>query len=182
VQVRKTFYYVGIYDPRIDISWPYFAEEGRFLSKNRRVCSISKAAEFESPREARLFFAGWKHNAHFKMELVPGQRTVTLPEPNYPPRHPWTILKRIREGESRSCFAQTAREWYDGANMRESLTKSTFSRHWAALLKYGIDISNTPSPESRELLESAKRAMREVAGSEEGALNGRPSLKLVTSA
>ena len=63
---------IGVFDPLQNDNWPwhYHYEDGRYLSGKKRVCGLSKAAEFSSKEEARMFFHQWKGNQKYKMELI----------------------------------------------------------------------------------------------------------------
>lgn len=146
MQVQKSYFYIGIYNPIIDEVWPYFNSwDGTYLSEKNRVCSIKKAIEFESPKKAREFFHSWKHKAKWRMELVEFKKWVDAPDPVYAKGDPRSIIKNIHNGEKSSTYATTAIEWFSKIDIKSRMTPQTFQRHRTILLKYNIDIENKPS-------------------------------------
>lgn len=71
-KITVTKYLIGVFDPEVDESWPWHChyEHGIYLSAKSRLCKISKAAEFNSADEARMFFHKWKGKGRNKMEVI----------------------------------------------------------------------------------------------------------------
>lgn len=143
--LRRSRFVVGVYDPNIDDSWPYFhPDEGVYLSRNKRLCSQKSAIEFDIPDQAREFFGSWKHSYRYALHVLEYKTYIDVPEPVFPDDHPRSILKRIRANEH-SGIAHTAFDWLSGSDFFRSYSKSTLARHRNALLKYGIDIYQKPT-------------------------------------
>lgn len=139
----KSRFYVGVYDPSMYDSWPYFhLDEGVYLSKNKRLCSHKSAIEFDDPEKAREFYASWRHADCYRLHVCPFQIHVEVPMPVFPDDHPRSILRRIENNEPRYIF-NTALQWFFG-DSRFFLAKSTLAKHRKILLAYGIDINCKP--------------------------------------
>lgn len=68
----ELMYMIGIYDPKVDNSWPwhFHYERGVYLSDKKRRCGDSKAAKFKSKPEAEQFYSSWNGSKKFDMELI----------------------------------------------------------------------------------------------------------------
>lgn len=143
-KARRSRFHVGVYDPQEFDSWPYFhPDEGIYLSKNKRLCSIKSAIEFDQPQQAVEFYASWKHAARYRLSVREYKTWVDVPDPVFPDDHPWSILRRIQENEF-SYVHSTAFIWFLGKT-DYPWSKSTLARHRKILLNYGIDINQQPS-------------------------------------
>lgn len=140
----RSRFHAGVYDPSQHKSWPYFhADDGKYLSSKHRICGIGTAAVFETPDEARRFYAEWKRCNDYKLSIREFKIQVEVPPIIYPPDHPRSIMAKIITAESRSIQG-TALLWFAGEKGLEC-SKQTWSRHRRALLKYGIDINEKPT-------------------------------------
>jgi hypothetical protein len=134
----------GVYDPAIYDSWPHFhADEGRYLSKKKHLCSLSSAAEFEHPQQVREFYSSWKHAHRYKLHVNEFKTHVEIPEHVFPDDNPWSVLKRIQESESSYVYS-TAFFWFSGIQ-DVHFSKSTIAKHRKILLLYGVDINLKPA-------------------------------------
>jgi hypothetical protein len=151
MQILKTFYLIGVYDPNLNGSWPwhFYYENGQYLSEKHRICGWYRAAKFETEKEAREFYFKWKRYNEFKFELIPEQSWVEVPNPVYPPDHPKAILKSIAENEPHSVKL-TGSLWLYGEDISTIYSSKTLKKHREALLKYGIDI-DSPRPAHLEI-------------------------------
>lgn len=139
----RSRFIVGVYDPNIDDSWPYFhLDEGVYLSKNKRLCSWKSAVEFDRPEQAREFYSAWKNASRYRLSVVEFKTHVDVPAHVFPYDHPNSIFKRICEKES-SYVKSTAITWLSGRT-DYFWSKSTVAKHRKILLSYGIDIYTTP--------------------------------------
>jgi hypothetical protein len=147
MQVFKTFYVIGIYDPRQNDAWPWHChyEYGKYLSDKHRICGDFRAAKFETEDEARKFFYDWKQYKEFKFELISRREWVDMPDPVYPSDHPKSILKSITENESHGVKI-TGSLWFYGEDISTLYSAKTLKKYREILLKYGIDI-NEPLPD-----------------------------------
>lgn len=145
MQVYKSFYQIGIFDPSEYESWPwhFHYENGRYLSSKHRECGANLAAEFDSQEKARAFFGEWIHKERYKFELIEVKKWIEQPDPIYPDEHPNSILKEIESNE-RNTYARTARLWWSGQDLINLYTKATLKTHRKVLLKYKIDIFDKP--------------------------------------
>lgn len=141
----RSFFNIGLYDLAVDDSWPWHChyEDGVYLSSKKRCCKRGKAAEFDTPEQAREFFHNWSGNRKWKMELIEYKRWTEIPAPVYPADHPVSILEAIRNVE-RYPVCETARLWFAGEIKSHYVTKVTLKRHREKLLVYGIDIDKKP--------------------------------------
>lgn len=141
MQVQKTYYLIGIFDPKIDDCWPWHFqyEYGQYLSEKHRICKWERAAKFRTKEEAREFYSLWKHWKDYKFELIDESIWEEEPDPIYPPDHPRSILDLIRNNESYSV-KNLAALWFYGEDVKKLYSESTLKKHRIALLKYGIDI------------------------------------------
>jgi hypothetical protein len=140
----RSFFIVGVYDPVIYGSWPYFhLDEGVYLSKNKRLCSFNSAIEFDNPDDARVFYASWRHADRYRLFIRDYQTHVEVPMPVFPDDHPRSILMRIQNSAPRYVF-NTALKWFIG-DSNYFLAKSTLAKHRKILLAYGIDINCKPN-------------------------------------
>lgn len=158
MQVYKSFFQIGIYNPVYDDSWPwhYHYEDGQYLSAKKRICSWNKPAEFETAEEARLFYHSWKHKERYKMELLEVKRWTEIPDPEYPEDHPRTIFDRILHNETSSRYKSTAALWFSGYDLQLVMSRPTRIKHRKVLLKYGIDIIEEPSQIMLDLWDKTK--------------------------
>lgn len=143
--VLKSFFCVGIYNPEYHDSWPYFHgfDDGIFLSKNHRKCKFNSAIKFDNPNDVREFFSKWSGAKKYKLHVFPFQTHAEVPDPVFPPNHPRSILKLIKQNEY--CYVHsTALSWFLGDDY-QLWSKQTIARHRKILLKYGIDISQKPT-------------------------------------
>jgi len=147
MQVYKSFFQIGVYDPVHDDSWPWHCHYdcGQYLSAKKRICSWNKPAEFEAAEEARLFYHSWKHRDRYRMELIEVKRWVEIPDPEYPEDHPRAICYRILRNESSSRYHSTAFLWFSGCDLLQMMSRPTLIKRRNVLLKYGIDIVEPPS-------------------------------------
>lgn len=147
MQVYKSFFQIGIYDPVHDDSWPWHChyEDGQYLSAKKRICSWNKPAEFETAEAARLFYHSWKHKEQYKMELIEVKRWTEIPDPEYSEDHPREIFNRILRNETSSRYKSTASLWFSGYDPLLGMSRPTRIKHRNVLLKYGIDIIEPPS-------------------------------------
>jgi hypothetical protein len=136
----RSRFLVGIYDPNYYDSWPYFHafDEGIFLSKNKRFCKFNSAINFDLPEQARAFYSSWKRSSLYRLHVFEYKTHIDVPALTFPPKHPRSILLRIRQNEPSSLYS-TAFTWFMGST-DFLCSKSTLSRHRLALLNYGIDI------------------------------------------
>ena len=140
---RRSFFLVGVYDPSIYNSWPYFhLDEGVYLSKNKRFCSFKSAVEFDRPEQAREFYSAWKHAPLYSLHIFEYKTYVDVPAHVFPDDHPNSVFKLICEKES-SYVASTAITWLRGQS-DYLWSKSTLAKHRKILLLYGIDIYTKP--------------------------------------
>lgn len=141
---RRSFFLVGVYDPLIYDSWPYFHgfDDGIFLSKNKRFCKFNSAIKFDSPLAARQFYSEWKHADRYRLYPFEYKTYVEVPAHVFPDDHPNSIFKRICQNES-SYVQSTAITWLRGRS-DYLWSKSTVAKHRKILLLYGIDIYTTP--------------------------------------
>ena len=142
--VRRSFFLVGVYDPSIYNSWPYFHsfDDGIFLSKNKRFCKFNSAIKFNSPLDVRKFYSEWKHAGRYQLHVFEYKTYVDVPAHVFPDDHPNSIFKLICEKES-SYVSSTAITWLRG-HSDYLWSKSTLAKHRKILLSYGIDIYTTP--------------------------------------
>ncbi|BBI99331.1 hypothetical protein FGKAn22_10240 [Ferrigenium kumadai] len=156
MRILKSFFYVGVYDPLKFESWPYFFDEGIYLSTNKRMCSFRKAISFETPNEAREFYHAWLHKENHRLEVVELKEWVDIADPDYPENHPRSIIKSIKDGEKSSRLVIAALLWISGADPAEHYSDRTKSKYRKKLLEYGIDIFNPPSAEMVRLWTESK--------------------------
>lgn len=176
MKIYKSFYQIGIFDATLYPTWPWHSEyeHGMYLSAKKRVCSWKSPAEFETPKDARIFFRHWKQSTKYQMELIEVKRLVDIPAPVYPPDHPASIMKRIRESESRSKPRMIAALWFSGNDALNGMSVQTKKKYRAILLAYGIDIFERPSAETRRLWDQSDyRNFSDVE------LNSGPNLTVV---
>lgn len=142
--VRRSFFLVGVYDPLIYDSWPYFHafDDGVFLSKNKRLCKFNSAIKFNSHLEAPEFYSEWKHADRYRLHHFEYKTYVDVPDHVFPDDHPNSIYKRICKNES-SYVSGTAIFWLTGRT-DYLCSKPTLAKHRKILLPYGIDIYTTP--------------------------------------
>jgi hypothetical protein len=147
MNVFKSFFQIGIYDPLRFDKWPwhYEYEYGMYLSAKKRVCGWNKPAEFDTEKEAREFFHSWKQKAKYKMEIIEVKRSADIPDPVFPEDHPRTIMEQIVKNE-KSSFRTAASLWFSGFNAIERYSRPTQLKYRKQLLKYGIDLFSDPSP------------------------------------
>ena len=145
MHVNKSFYFIGIYDPKKHDSWPWHChyDDGQYLSAKKRICS-KVPAEFETENEAREFFHSWKHKAKYKMELIEVKKWVDIPDPVYPDDHPRSILDKIVKNE-KSRFGVIAALWFSGADVISQYSRPTQLKYQKELLKYDIDLFSKPT-------------------------------------
>jgi cysteinyl-tRNA synthetase len=76
--IEKSYFQIVIFDPKINDKYPWHSrdEDGLYLSAKHRVCKWRKAAEFETPKEARKHFAIWKNCSKYRMELIEFKRRI----------------------------------------------------------------------------------------------------------
>ena len=156
MQVYKSFFQIGVYDPNQYNSWPwhFHYENGKYLSTKKRVCGWSKPAEFDTQEEAREFFHAWKQKTKYKMEIIEIKRWAEIPDPIYPDDHPRNIMGRIMENE-KSRFSMVAALWFSGINGIKDYSKTTQLKYREQLLKYGIDIFSEPPREMKQKWEES---------------------------
>jgi hypothetical protein len=139
----RSFFLVGIYDPLIHDSWPYFhSYDGIFLSKNKRLCKYNSAIIFDSASEVRSFYSDWKHSNRYKLYPFEYKIHVDVPAHVFPDGHLNSIFKAICESESNGVKF-TAYIWLTGRS-DYSFSKVTLAKHRKLLLPYGIDINAKP--------------------------------------
>lgn len=145
VSEYRSFFNIGLFDPLLSDSWPWECKEidGVYLSEKNRVCSVKKAAIFDSIAEARQFFNDWKGKGRWKLHIVEYKTTVEVPEPVFSDDHPHSILHRIWQNERHAVWV-TATLWYEGNIKQHYISKQTVNRHRKKLLPYGIDINIGP--------------------------------------
>lgn len=81
MQIQKSFFNIGIYDPLKDEAWPWHCKyDGAYLSPKKRICSMTRAAEFDSAEKARHFYHEWKHRSKYKMKLIVYKKWVEITE------------------------------------------------------------------------------------------------------
>lgn len=156
MQIYKSFFQIGIYDPKKYDSWPwhFYYEKGKYLSAKKRVCGWSKPAEFGTQEEARNFFHTWKHKAKYKMEIIEVKKWVKAPDPVYPDGHPRTIMEKIVKNE-KFRFRAAASLWFSSINAIKDFSRPTQLKYREQLLKYGIDIFLEPSGEIQKKWEES---------------------------
>lgn len=142
MEVHKSFYEIGIYDPSIDDNWPwhFHYENGVYLSNKYRKCSWNRAVSFVCPKEARGFYSQWKHCTNYKMELIESKRWVEVPDRMFPETHPRSILKKLATENVKNYHRRTAARWFYGMDTKEGISTTTFNKHRAVLLEFDIDI------------------------------------------
>ncbi|QSB03799.1 hypothetical protein JWZ98_22700 (plasmid) [Methylomonas sp. EFPC1] len=147
MQVLKTFYVIGVYNPQQYDAWPWHChyEDGQYLSGKYRVCGCNRQVRFESEAAAREFYFAWKRYKEFKFELIPQRLWVDVPDPVYPVDHPKSILKAITVNEFHGARL-TGSLWLYGQDISTLYSEKTIRKHREILLKYGIDI-NEPLPD-----------------------------------
>lgn len=152
MQVFKTFYVIGLYDPQQYDAWPWHChyEYGQYLSDKYRICGWNRQARFESEAAAREFYFAWKRYKEFKFELISQQSWVDVPDPVYPADHPKSILKSITENESHGVKL-TGSLWLYGQDISTLYSAKTLKKYREILLKYGIDI-NAPLPDHLKIV------------------------------
>lgn len=150
ITVRRSFFYVGVYDPQSFDSWPwpFDFDSGCYLSVNKRKCGMRSAAKFESTTAAREFYLSWKHKDRHRLELVEFKEFVEIPEPGYPEDHPRSILNRLSGTVDRNAY-NTAFLWFLGEDPAKLWSQATIKKHINILLAQGIDITKP----SQQLLE-----------------------------
>ncbi|MFT6836420.1 MAG: hypothetical protein ACJA0H_002470 [Francisellaceae bacterium] len=81
VAVNQSFFFVGVFDPIHSNSWPWHHHynDGLYLSAKRRLCKLSKSAEFSTPEAARSHFAACSNKSGYKFELIETKKWITLP-------------------------------------------------------------------------------------------------------
>jgi hypothetical protein len=153
MRVLKAFFMIGVYDPLHHSHWPWHChyEHGQYLSDKKRVCSQNKAAEFETPDQARVFYHSWKHRERYKMEVIEIHTWVELPEPEYPEGHPREIFSRLVDDNVRSCYRMTFVAWFYGRDPFENMSQTARKRHRDVLLKYGVDVFEKPTQDMMDL-------------------------------
>lgn len=79
--IQKSFFLIGVYDCAKDACWPWHFndENGIYLSSKFRLCKISKAAQFESIKDARQHFHSWAGKKNYKMEVIEFKKQVAVP-------------------------------------------------------------------------------------------------------
>jgi hypothetical protein len=77
--IEKSYFLIGVFDPKLNDKYPWHSrdEGGLYLSEKHRVCKWRKAAEFETPKEAREHFAIWKNCSKYRMELIEFKRRIS---------------------------------------------------------------------------------------------------------
>jgi hypothetical protein len=156
MEIQKSFFQIGIFDPEVCDAWPWHChyEDGQYLSRKERICSWLRPAEFDTPNEAREFFHQWKNPKNYKMEVIEIIKWVKVPDPEYPDDDPRTIIKKVTSGEKYSTYWMTAHRWFWGDDIESEYSKSKFKKHREILLKYGIDINEQPAISLKPLVKN----------------------------
>lgn len=141
MRAQKTYYLIGVYDPKFDDCWPWHFqyEYGQYLSEKHRICKWERVAKFNTKEEAREFYSLWKHWKNYKFELIDETVWIEEPDPIYPPEHPRSILDSIIKNEPYSV-KNSASLWFYGEDVKKFYSEGTLKKHRKVLLKYGIDI------------------------------------------
>jgi len=140
MKIKRSIFSVGIYDPNHFDEWPFFFSlEGTFLSYKYRVCSHVKAAQFNTPEEARQFFHCWKNPRGYKLHLIESKEWVDTPDPIYAKEDPRSVLSDIIKNEH-AYVSSTFTFWMNGDDLTRVWTKRTLRKHRHQILAYGFDI------------------------------------------
>lgn len=78
-RIQKSFFNIGIYEQADDENWPWHNDyyNGLYLSDKKRPCKQQKAAEFDTPEQARQFFDSWRGKSKYKMEVIEFKKWIT---------------------------------------------------------------------------------------------------------